>query len=84
MRIVSIKDKRIKAPVEMPGRSSVKGPDPIEVRKIGPMGGATLSMATACCTLAPLDEQHTEDVAVARTRNSAGQKMPPHLAMERH
>ena len=34
MKIVSIKDKRVKALVENPGRTSVKGLDALETRKI--------------------------------------------------
>lgn len=34
MKIVSVKDKRIKALVENPGRTSVKGLDALETRKI--------------------------------------------------
>ena len=37
MRIVSVKDKRIKALIESPDARSVKGLDPMEVRKLGPM-----------------------------------------------
>jgi len=46
MRIVSIKDKRLKALVDAPDRNSVKGLDPIEARKIGPMIVAIQVMAT--------------------------------------
>lgn len=34
MKIVSVKDKRVKALVENPGRTSVKGLDALETRKI--------------------------------------------------
>lgn len=34
MKIISIKDKRVKALVEAPGRTSVKGLDALETRKI--------------------------------------------------
>lgn len=37
MRIVSIKDKRIQALVAATDSGSVKGLDPMEVRKLGPM-----------------------------------------------
>jgi proteic killer suppression protein len=37
MKIVSIKDKRVKALVENPKRTSVKGLDALEVRKIAEM-----------------------------------------------
>ncbi len=37
MRIVSVKDKRILSLMKAPNERSVKGLDPIEVRKIGPM-----------------------------------------------
>jgi toxin HigB-1 len=37
MQIASIKDKRIQALVAAPDATSVKGLDPLEVRKLGPM-----------------------------------------------
>ncbi len=37
MRIVSVKDKRIQALIAAPDSSSIKGLDPMEVRKLGPM-----------------------------------------------
>jgi toxin HigB-1 len=37
MQIVSVKDKRIKALVESPNRTSVKGLDALETRKIAEM-----------------------------------------------
>ena len=37
MKIVSVKDKRVKALVEQPKRTSVKGLDALEVRKITEM-----------------------------------------------
>jgi toxin HigB-1 len=37
MQIASIKDKRIQALVAAPDATSIKGLDPLEVRKLGPM-----------------------------------------------
>lgn len=37
MRIVSVKDKRIRSLIEAPNARSIKGLDPMEVRKLGPM-----------------------------------------------
>ncbi|CAN5580029.1 type II toxin-antitoxin system RelE/ParE family toxin [soil metagenome] len=44
MEIVSIKDKRVKALVENPKRTSVKGLDALEVRKIAEMVTAIIVM----------------------------------------
>ena len=37
MRIISVRDKRIKSLIEAPNAATVKGFDPMEVRKLGPM-----------------------------------------------
>ncbi len=37
MRIVSVRDKRIRSLIDAPDLKSVKGLDPMEVRKLGPM-----------------------------------------------
>lgn len=44
MKIVSVRDKRIKALVENPKRTSVKGLDALEVRKIAEMIAAITVM----------------------------------------
>lgn len=44
MQIVSIRDKRVKALVENPNRTSVKGLDALEVRKIAEMITAIIVM----------------------------------------
>jgi proteic killer suppression protein len=45
MRIVSVRDKRIQALIDAPDLKSVKGLDPFEVRKMGPMIVAIQAMS---------------------------------------
>eukprot|EP01037_Dinobryon_pediforme_P020755 gene20755-21456_t len=44
MRIISVKDKRVKALVDSPSRTSVKGLDALETRKIVEMISAIRTM----------------------------------------
>lgn len=52
MRIVSVRDKRIKALVENPNRTSVKGLDAFETRKIAEMITAIMVMTSPLQLLA--------------------------------